>query len=377
MPVNVGFLSTYPPTQCGLATFTAALRRHLPAAGDRAFVVQVLDDAPLGARPPEVIGDLVNDSPASARAAADALNHLDVVIVQHEYGIYGGLDGQDLLPLLDLVEVPVIAVLHTVLAHPTRRQREILERVVAAAVAVVTMTETARARLVSIYGVEPERVSVIPHGAADNRVPRFRPPSGHRPRLLTWGLLGPGKGLEHAIEAVALLRRRGCDVHYLVAGQTHPKVLHRDGEAYRRSLVARAYACGVEDLVEFDNRFFEISALNRLIGSADVVVLPYDSDEQVTSGVLIEAVTAGKPVVSTAFPHAIELLSSGAGQLVQRRDAHALADALMNVVTKPDIAARMARESTRLAPGLLWPAVAASYRDLIATVVATTAGAVA
>lgn len=377
MPINVGFLSTYPPTQCGLATFTAALRRHLAAAGDHARVVRVLDAPSAAAAGPEVICELVNGSATSALAAAEALNRFDVVIVQHEYGIYGGLDGQDVLPLLDLVHVPVVVVLHTVLAHPTARQRSILERLVAIAAAVVTMTETARARLLITYGVDAERVSVIPHGAVDNRVPSIRSPIGHPPRLLTWGLLGPGKGLEYAVEAVALLRRRGCDARYLIAGQTHPKVLRREGESYRYSLLARAYACGVSDLVDFDNQFLEVTALNRLIGSAEVVVLPYDSDEQVTSGVLIEAVTAGKPVVSTAFPHAIELLGSGAGTVVPRRNPQALANALLSVLTEPGIASGMACESARLAPKLLWPAVARSYRDLVATVVTATEEALA
>lgn len=370
MPMRVGFLSTYPPTQCGLATFTAALRRHLAAAGHDARVVRVLDAPQTTNASPEVSCDLVNSSATSVRTAGEALNRFDVVIVQHEYGIYGGLDGEELLPLLDIVNAPIIVVLHTVLAHPTARQRHVLERVVDVADAVVTMTETARTRLLVTYGVGADRVSVIPHGAADNRVRSIRSPIGRRPKLLTWGLLGPGKGLEHAIEAVAILRRHGRDVRYLIAGQTHPKVLRRDGESYRQSLMACAQAGGVADLVDFDNRFLETMSLNRLIADAEIVVLPYDSDEQVTSGVLIEAVTAGKPVVSTAFPHAIELLGSGAGMVVPRRDPQGLADALLSVLSRPGLAAAMARESTRLAPKLLWPAVAQSYGALVATVLA-------
>lgn len=377
MPTNYAILSTYPPTQCGLATFSAALRHHLPAPGDRALVVRVVDEHPATASPPEVVCDLINGSKASAEAAVEAMNRFDVVIVQHEYGIYGGPDGAELLPLLDAVGVPVVAVLHTVLARPTPRQRHILDRIVKGAAAVVTMTETARARLGAIYGVDLSHVSVIPHGATDNRVPDIRLQERRTPTLLTWGLLGPGKGLEHAIEAVALLRRRGCEVRYIIAGQTHPRVLHREGEAYRSSLRARIDACGVQDLVRFDNHFLDAAALNRLISSADVVVLPYDSEEQVTSGVLIEAITAGKPVVSSGFPHAVELLGSGAGLLVQRRDPQALANALMVVLTEPGVAEAMACESARLAPGLLWPAVAASYRSLVARVTPAPAGAVA
>ncbi len=157
MPTKYALLSTYPPTQCGLATFSAALLAHLPQPGDHIGVVRVLDE-PAPRFADEVVHDLVNGSAASAAAAADVLNGFDVVIVQHEYGIYGGPDGQDVVPLLEALYVPSIVVLHTVLSHPTPRQRMILERVIATASAVVTMTQTARSRLLDIYGARPEEV---------------------------------------------------------------------------------------------------------------------------------------------------------------------------------------------------------------------------
>jgi glycosyltransferase involved in cell wall biosynthesis len=374
MPTNYAILSTYPPTQCGLATFSAALLAHLPQPGDHAAVVRVLDEpAPrLAAR--EVVHDLVNGSAASAAAAAEVLNGFDVVIVQHEYGIYGGPDGRDVVPLLEALYVPVIVVLHTVLAHPTPRQRSILEAVIAAASAVVTMTQTARSRLLDLYGARPEDVCVIPHGAADHRVALPLAGQAGPPRVLTWGLLGPGKGIEHAIDAMALLREHGLRAEYQVAGQTHPRVLDRDGEAYRQGLQARARARQVADRVRFDARFLPAGALSAVISSADVVLLPYDSLEQVTSGVLIEAVTAGKPVVSTCFPHAVELLGGGAGLLVARQDPAAIAGALYRVLAEPGLAARMSRHAAALAPRLLWPAVARSYRALTAALTAARAG---
>ena len=376
MPTTYALLSTYPPTQCGLATFTAALLAHLPAPGDQVAVVRVLDEpAPRPAG--EVVHDLVAGSAASAAAAAAVLNSFDVAIVQHEYGIYGGPDGQDVIPLLDALYVPSIVVLHTVLGRPTSRQRVILDEVIAAASVVVTMTQTARTRLLDIYGTAPEKVVVIPHGAADHRAAADHrtAPGGtaRRPTVLTWGLLGPGKGSEHAIDSIALLREHGLDVDYQVAGQTHPRVLGRDGEAYRQSLQGRARARGVADLVHFDARFFPGAALSQLISTADVVLLPYDSLEQVTSGVLIEAVTAGKPVVSTCFPHAVELLE--AGLLVERQDPAGIAHALRRVLTEPGLAARMSGYSAEKAPRLLWPAVAHSYRELASEITMTRAGA--
>jgi glycosyltransferase involved in cell wall biosynthesis len=379
MPTTYALLSTYPPTQCGLATFTAALLAHLPAPGDQVAVVRVLDEpAPRPAG--EVVHDLVAGSAASASAAAAVLNSFDVAIVQHEYGIYGGPDGQDVISLLDALQVPSIVVLHTVLAHPTSRQRVILEEVIAAASVVVTMTQTARTRLLDIYGTSPEKVFVIPHGAADRRTAAGRRTAAFdhgmtvpaRPTVLTWGLLGPGKGIEHAIDSIALLREHGLDVDYQVAGQTQPRVLARDGEAYRQALQARARARGVAALVHFDARFLPGAALSQLIGAADVILLPYDSQEQVTSGVLIEAVTAGQPVVSTCFPHAVELL--GAGLLVERQDPAGMAHALRRVLTEPGLSARMSGYSADLAPRLLWPAVAHSYRELASELTVTRAG---
>jgi glycosyltransferase involved in cell wall biosynthesis len=385
MPTTYALLSTYPPTQCGLATFTAALLAHLPAPGDQVGVVRVLDE-PAPRPSGEVVHDLVAGSAASASAAAAVLNSFDIAIVQHEYGIYGGPDGQEVISLLDALYVPSIVVLHTVLARPTSRQRVILDEVIDAASAVVTMTQTARSRLLDIYGTAAEKVFVIPHGAADHRTAasdhRTAPadhamtvPAGaaRRPTVLTWGLLGPGKGIEHAIDSIALLREHGLDLDYQVAGQTHPRVLGRDGEAYRRALQARARARGVADRVHFDGRFLPGATLSQLISAADVVLLPYDSLEQVTSGVLIEAVTAGKPVVSTCFPHAVELL--GAGLLVERQDPAGIAHALRRVLTEPGLSARMASYSAGLAPQLLWPAVAHSYRELASEITMTRAGA--
>lgn len=376
MPMSYALLSTYPPTQCGLATFSASLLAHLPGPGDDVAVVRVLDE-PLPSLADQVVHNLVNGSAASAAAAAVMLNRFDVVIVQHEYGIYGGPDGQDVLPLLRALRVPSIVVLHTVLACPTHRQRRILEEIVDTASAVVTMTQTARSRLLDLYGASPGKALVIPHGAADNRVARSSAGGRGRPRVLTWGLLGPGKGIEHAIDAISLLRDRGLRVDYQVAGQTHPRVLARDGEAYRRSLEARARARSVVDSVRFDARFLPAEALSRLIGGADVVLLPYDSAEQVTSGVLIEAVTAGRPVVSTGFPHAVELLGSGAGLLVERQDPAGIANALWRVFAEPGLSARMTSHSAALAPQLLWPAVASAYRELASVLTMTPAGAAA
>jgi glycosyltransferase involved in cell wall biosynthesis len=339
-------VSTYPPTPCGIATFSAALTEGLRAGGAEVEVLR-LGDGPIG-----------------ADAHARALGSAEVVIVQHEYGLYDGPDGDDVVRLLEDLDQPAIVVAHTVLREPRPHQREVLEAVVEAADAVVVMTEAGRDRLCAGFAVDPDKVVVIPHGAAVVPAPELRDETGGAGALLTWGLLGPGKGIEWAVDALALLDDVRPQPHYLIAGDTHPKVAALDGEAYRDMLGQRARRAGVATQVHFDAGYRGLDDLAELIRAASVVVLPYDSPDQVTSGVLVDAVAAGRPVVATAFPHAVELLASGAGLVVPQRDPEALADALRRVLTEPGLAADMAAEARRIAPALAWPAVAAQYAAL-------------
>lgn len=371
MNTRFGFVSTFPPTQCGLATFAASLREELVRPGvDEAHIVRLIDarDAQVatGLPPQDVITHVSKGSATDLRDGVAALNDCDVAIIQHEFGIFGGRDGEDVLPLLDGLEVPSIVVLHTVLTEPTAHQREVLEGVVAKADAVVTMTVAARDRLIAGYDVDADKVSIIAHGArralTPNRLmPTFR--TG-QPTILTWGLLGPGKGIEWAIEAMPMLRDLNPMPHYIVAGQTHPQVLLREGEAYRDRLRNDVRRLGLTTAVTFDGHYRKSDSLAELVQSADIVLLPYDSEDQVTSGVLIEAVAAGKPVIATRFPHAVELLASGAGIVVSQRSPNEIADALRTLLTRRDVAARMAEVASATAPALLWPAIAGQYRDL-------------
>ncbi|MHB1067234.1 MAG: glycosyltransferase [Candidatus Nanopelagicales bacterium] len=370
-------LSTFPPTQCGLATFAYALSAELVASGSRVDVVRVVDGP---ASPVDLVAaELETQDRASMLAAAQALNACDVAIVQHEYGIFGGLDGADVVDLLDLVQVPTIVVLHTVLANPTLHQHQVLARVIASASTVVTMTETARRRLLRGWRIDAAKVRVIAHGAADNR--SLPCPAAlavdARPTILTWGLMGEGKGIEWAIPAVADLSDLVPAPCYRIVGETHPRVVERDGERYREGLTARIRDLGIEEMVTLEGDYLDEASLRAVIRDADVVLLPYDSRDQVTSGVLTEAVVAGKPVVSTAFPHAVELLSSGAGILVPQRDPKAIAAALRRVLTEPGLADSMGSIASGLAPGLLWSGVAAEYTRLGRALVAATSRSVA
>jgi glycosyltransferase involved in cell wall biosynthesis len=359
-----GFLSTYPPTRCGLATFTAALAAHLTGPDDESIIVRVDDLVPAGPSDFEprirVAGVLrPADAPGRDRAVA-LLDGCDVAIIQHEYGIYGGPDGDEIVDLLDRVRVPVIVVLHTVLARPTAHQRTVTTAIAARAGVVVAMTDAARRLLVEVYEIDADRIRVIPHGAdpwVDAPTPR-----GTRPVVLTWGLLGPGKGIEWGIRAMAEFADTGHAPLYRVLGQTHPKVVRDSGNSYRQFLRAEIAHLGVEGAVDLDGRYRETPELARDVASADVVLLPYDTREQTTSGVLAEAVAAGKPVIATRFPHAVEVLSDGAGVLVDHQNPTQIASALRHLLAQPERAAAMRERAREVARTNGWDAVAEQYR---------------
>ena len=367
----LAFLSSYPPTSCGLATFTAALREAVAEGrgSDHRLGVVSLADGQRGVLKSEVVYEHLNGDRASLAGAIQALNSFDAVFVQHEYGIYGGPDGSEVLDLLSGLEIPAVATLHTVLSRPSPSQRSILEKVVDLAERTIVMSDTANRRLVDGYRVDPTKVRVVPHGA---RVSLGGPSlaTGTRPVVLTWGLIGPGKGLEMAIDAFAGLQDLDPLPRYVILGKTHPKVQASQGDAYLEGLVARVHDLGLDDVVEFDGRYLDTEALSVAVRQADLVLLPYESTEQVTSGVLVEAIAAGKPVIATAFPHAVELLGTDAGIVVPHGDSSAMTAALRKVFTDPALAASMAVEARLIGSTLHWPIIARRYHHMATKLVA-------
>lgn len=363
-------VGTYPPTACGVATFTSNLRSAITAGtpGWQASVIRLLDRREFEPSE-EVITQWVAGDAASLQRSLAATSSFDAVVLQHEYGLFGGEDGEDVLRLAEALQPPLIAVLHTVLLEPSRHQRYVLEGLLATASAVVVQSEAARRRLVGTHGVAAEAVLVVPHGAKANTTGPAET-SVPRPAVLTWGLLSRGKGVEHGIAALARLGSISPPPWYIVAGQTHPKVRAAEGERYRRQLRADARRLGVGGRVRFDSTYRDWDSLRGLVRSVDAVLLPYDSRDQVSSGVLVEALASGKPVVATRFPHAEELLGAGAGLLVDHGDVEAMADALSRVLTEPGLAEGLSAAARHGARPLLWPAVGTSYRDLIDQVIA-------
>lgn len=367
----MAFVSTYAPTTCGLATFTASLRaavaehRRSPAG---LTVVRLVDAPTDDHRDDPSVREHIRDDERSLAATAAAINRHDVVSLQHEFGIFGGIDGAEITDLIDTIDIPMLTHFHTVLREPTDRQRLILSHVATRSATSIVMSVAAARRLTAHYGVRPERIAVLPHGF-DPRLSSPYAPATDRPLALTWGLIGPGKGLETAIEAFAGCRDLDPLPRYRIAGATHPGVVARSGESYREGLVELVADLGMTDVVEFDDRYLDTATLRHQIQQAHLVVLPYVSTEQVTSGVLTEAIGAGKPVVATAFPHAIEVLASGAGIVVQPEDPGEMAAAIRTVCASPAAAAGMAHAARGLAHGWGWPRIGARFDAVVDAVI--------
>lgn len=358
---RIAMVSTFPPTQCGIATFAESLTRALTHAGASVDMV----DLPGGPETPPHDAILhrhrgYQDLPVTAYL----LDSFDVVVLQHEFGIWDGADGSGIVDLIGALATPVITVLHTVPSVATGGQRRALQRILDLSEAVVVLSHSAYRRLSHDFAVRPGTLMMIPHGATALWHLRRPDGDGTAPRMLTWGLLGQGKGLEWGIRAMALLRDRGVTGEYIIAGATHPNVRRAEGEAYRQSLLDLARKLGVSGSVSLADEYLSDDGLRQLIRESSLFLLPYDSREQITSGVLVEAIAAGGPVVATRFPHAAELLGSGAGVLVDHRDPIAIADAVEHVVRDGEASERMRERSRALAADLDWSRVATSYLTL-------------
>jgi glycosyltransferase involved in cell wall biosynthesis len=367
---NVAFLGNYPPRKCGIATFTSDLleavaERHPQS---RCFAVPV-NDIEGGYRYSDVVRfEIEEQDLASYRPAAEFLNtsDVDVVSVQHEFGIYGGPAGSHLLALLRGLKAPVVTTLHTVLLKPNAGQFRVMQELIEHSTRLVVMTERGRTILQQVYQAPPAKIDLIPHGIPN--VPFFAPchykdQLGIRGKtvLLTFGLLSPNKGIEHVLNALPEIVPEFPGVVYILLGATHPNELRTRGEAYRLSLEAIARNKKLEDNVIFHNRFVELQELTAFIGAADLYITPYLEEAQITSGTLAYAFGAGKPVISTPYWHAAELLSDQRGVLVPFGDPMAIArevNALLRDETRRNA---MSDNAYRLGRKMVWSNTAGLY----------------
>jgi glycosyltransferase involved in cell wall biosynthesis len=369
--VRTAIVSTYPPRACGIGTFAADVRATLVGVDgvDGADFVAVVNEP---SRPQRrgllstieqgVRGDYVRTARMLGRL------DVDVVLLQHEYGIFGGADGEYVLSFAEELAQPLVVTLHTVLSEPTPHQLAVLSGLCERAELVIVMTDTAQRLLVGCGACPEEKVRVVPHGAPSRITARASTgaaaSSGPYARtsdrvvLSTFGLISPGKGLETVIEALPAMIERHPEIVYVIAGRTHPDVAHREGERYRLMLERRVLELDLGEHVEFDDRFLSIDELSDLLAATDVFVTPYRNLEQIASGALIFAIAAGCAVVSTPYWYAQDMLASGAGRLVPFDDAVALADAVCDYVEQPEALAAARVEARRIGSSLAWPSVA-------------------
>ena len=376
MDPRIAYLSTYAPRRCGIASFTHDLR-HAVGVGGWVFALGSNDAATAlpAVDPPEVRAVLSDHEPAGYRRAAAAIDGIgaDVLSLQHEYGIFGGPDGIYLLDLVERLDTAIVSTFHTVLRQPSDPQRRILHEIARRSAASVVMSESAARLLVDAYAVDPGRIRVIPHGVPDlaSVDPAVRKPEfdlGDRPTILSFGLVGPGKGYEVAIEAMATVRQAIPDAIYIILGASHPELVRREGERYRTELVDRVRDLELGDNVRFVDRFVGRAELGRWLQASDVIVTPYPNLDQIVSGSLSYAVGAGRAVVSTPYTYARELLAGDRGVLVPPSSPDALAEALVALLGDPEGRAAIAKRAYAYGRHMTWPTVGAEYLDVFADV---------
>jgi glycosyltransferase involved in cell wall biosynthesis len=364
-------VSTFPPTRCGIARFASSLVEALSSSDPTLDieVVRLLPDSGQRVAPELVVMEIEPTNSVSVRAAGRHLSNSDVAILQHEFGIYGGDEGETVLDLVRAIDAPRIVVLHTVLPQPTRKQASIIEALAREAKLVGPCRSAARL-LEERYSVSPENVVVIPHGARWSAQPANSQP---RRRLITWGLLGPGKGLERSLAAIARLQDVDPPIEYQIVGRTHPSVVAKSGYRYRTMLENLVTELEISDIVDFVDRYVDDPELFDLVRRSDLVIVPYDNDHQVSSGVITEAIGLARPVVATRFPYSEEMLGSGAGVIVDH-DEEAIADAVRRLIEDPIAYRRARRAAEEKSAELSWARVAAQHSQLIrglATALAT------
>jgi glycosyltransferase involved in cell wall biosynthesis len=376
---RIALLGNSPPRLCGIATFT----RDVAVAIDAAFpdvavdLYAMNDPGSAYAYGPEVVCTIDQNEARDYVQAAHRINQsrVDVVLIQHEYGIFGGPSGMMLTRLLDRVDAPVVTTLHTVLEHPNAEQRTVIDALARRSARLIVMADKGREILMRVHGISNEKIAVVPHGTPDR--PRVADPAlkasfgfaAHRV-LLTFGLLSPNKGIETMIRAMPDIVARHPDSLYVVLGATHPHLVAREGEAYRDSLKALAAELDVADHVRFIDGFLEKEQLLDYLQAADIYVTPYLSEAQITSGTLSYAVALGKPVVSTPYWHAAELLADEVGSLVPFGDSAGFSTAILRLLDDPALLEDMGARAYAIGRGTLWAKLADAYLRICAEAVA-------
>jgi len=369
---NVAFLSTYPPRECGIATFTQDLARELDKVKllNKPMVIAVSNnDYSYSER---VIMQLWQHDRESYIRTAEAINNLNIelLVIEHEYGIFGGDTGEYLLDLVNNLQIPFITTLHTILSNPTAKQKEILKKLGEKSAKIVTMAKNTKPILQRVYDIDPSKIEVIHHGVpyrtlqSRDKLKEKHGLSG-RSVVSTFGLLSPGKGLEYGIEAIAKVAEDHKDIVYLILGQTHPCVKKESGEVYREKLVKMVDDLGIREHVRFVDKYLTKDEIIHYLQLSDIYMTPYLGREQAVSGTLAYAVGYGRVIVSTPYSYAREMLADGRGLLAEFNDADSLARHIRYILDNPKEKKEMENRTLSVGRTMMWENVANHYARLI------------
>lgn len=364
---NVLFLSTYPPRACGIATFTQDLVNAIrDESGLAPGIVAVNDGA--YSYPPEVKFTLEQQDPNSYLETAQRINSsgADLLMIEHEFGIYGGRAGEYLLKLTKLLKIPYLITLHTVLPNPKKMQHDILARLAQGCEKIITMSSSSVNILQEVYGADAKKIIFIPHGVPEMEVEDRKQLQGEigiggRFVVSTFGLLSPGKGLEYGIGAVARVAKKHPEILYLILGQTHPVVKEKYGEQYREKLEKAVEELGIQNNVRFVNRYLTKEEIILYLTVSDAYMTPYLGKDQAVSGTLAYAAGYGRVIISTPYPYAREMLADGRGLLAKFRSTVSLEKCILQVLRYPKQKAEMERRTLEVGQTMMWSKVAEDY----------------
>jgi glycosyltransferase involved in cell wall biosynthesis len=369
---KIAFIGDYLPRKCGIATFTTDLftsvSEEFPEV--QCLVVPV-NDRPEGYDyPKEVRFEIYEQDLNSYLRAADFLNitHVDLVCIEHEFGIYGGDAGSHILAMMHALQMPIVTTLHTILEKPDPDQLRVMHEIIQLSTQLIVMSEKGKELLIKVYGSSVDKISLIPHGIPD--IP-FADPNYYKDEfgvagkqvILTFGLLSPNKGIEYALEALPDILKEYPDTVFIIVGQTHPHLLKEEGELYRHSLELLAKRLEIQKNVVFFNRFVELDELIRFIGCTDIYLTPYLTESQITSGTLAYAFGTGNAVISTPYWHASELLAAGRGRLVPFRDSKAISEAAIELLKNSSLRHKIRKNAYTMGRNMIWSVVARMYME--------------
>jgi len=371
--INIG---TYPPKQCGIATFSMDLRNSLIGQGNNVKIMAISDEGNEYMYSNDVVFNIKQDQKQDYIKAAKYFNSapdLKLAILQHEYGIFGGKDGEYVMEMVRLFNKPFILITHTVLPRPSKQQKEILNYLCHRAAAIVCMTRSSAALLADLYEAPPETINIIAHG-----VPEFERKPAYELKLkyhlhnkqviTTFGLIGPGKGLELGIKAIAKVIADFPETIFLILGQTHPMLKKREGEKYRHMLENMVTNLGLDNNVKFVNKYLSDEEIGEYLYMSDIYLSPYPNKDQAVSGTMAFAVGCGRAIVSTSYAYAREVLEGNRGLLAKEADPQELADLIKTILSDSKLQHNLQSKALELGKTWTWPSIGQQYTQLISKI---------